>query len=143
MKKNYLSLICLFLIIFTISSQEKSNPSATLWQNNEIIYPAIGFEHPLHFDVSVGVVSCNGIPSIMVTTFNESRQRKDIVTSFQITISDENGISEVFSFPKKTYNFGQMLTSNCMNLTYKAASILDWTSDNSTKTIKLIFDYEN
>jgi hypothetical protein len=57
MKKNYLSLICLFLIIFTISTQEKSNPSATLWQNNEIIYPAIGFEHPLHFDVSVEVLT--------------------------------------------------------------------------------------
>jgi hypothetical protein len=143
MKTNYLSLICLFLIIFTISSQEKSKSSATLLQNNEILYPPIGFEHPLHFDVTVKVVNCDGTPSLLVTTFNENREGKDLEISFQITINDINGRSEVFNFPKKTYQFGKMFISTCSNLTYNAVSTLDWTTDNTTKSITIKFDYEN
>ena len=143
MKTNYLTLICLFLIIFTISSQEKSKSSATLLQNNEILYPPIGFEHPLHFDVTVKVVNCNGTPRVLVTTFNENHDGKDLEISFQITINDSNGQSEVFNFPKKTYEFGKMLISDCSNVSYNASSILDWTRNNTTKSISIKFDYEN
>lgn len=143
MKNNYLFFVCLILIIVRISSQEQTNSSATFSQNDDIIYPAISFEHPLHLDVFVSVVNCDGIPSLRIGTFNESRARKDIVTSFQITISDENGKSEVFNFPNKNYKFGEMLISNCSNLTQKLVSTLNWRTDNSTKKIKLKFDYEN
>lgn len=111
--------------------------------NDEILYPPVGFEHPLHFDVTVKVVNCKGTPTVLVTTFNENHDGKDLEISFQITITDNNGKSEVFNFPKKSYEYGKMLISDCSNVTYNASSILDWTRDNSTKTIKLKFDYEN
>lgn len=136
-KPTMKQIISFFLIILSISiySQDTSQ--------NEILYPSVGFEHPLHLDVYVKVVNCNGTPSVLVTTFNENPNRKDIETSFQITISDSNGKTEVFNFPRKTYQFGKMLIASCSNVSYNASSILDWTRDNSTKTIKLKFDYEN
>jgi len=131
-------IISFFLIIFSISiySQDTS-------QNEEILYPPIGFEHPMHFDVTVKVVNCDGTPSLLVTTFNENREGKDLEISFQITINDINGRSEVFNFPKKTYQFGKMFISKCSNLTYNAVSTLDWTTDNTTKSITIKFNYEN
>jgi hypothetical protein len=137
-KPTMKQIISFFLIILSISiySQDTS-------QNEEILYPPVGFEHPLHLDVYVKVVNCNGTPSVLVTTFNENHDGKDLEISFQITINDINGKSEVFNFPKKTYKQGEMLISDCSNLFYNASSILDWTSDNSKKIIKLKFDYEN
>lgn len=125
--------IVLFLITLSTYTQEVNN----------ILYPPIGFEHPMHFDVTVKVVNCNGTPSVLVTTFNENREGKDLEISFQITINDINGRSEVFNFPKKTYQFGKMFISKCSNLTYNAVSTLDWTTDNTTKSITIKFDYEN
>lgn len=137
-KSNMKQIISFFLIIFSISiySQDTS-------QNEEILYPPIGFEHPMHFDVTVKVVNCDGTPSLLVTTFNENREGKDLEISFQITINDINGRSEVFNFPKKTYQFGKMFISKCSNLTYNAVSTLDWTTDNTTKSITIKFNYEN
>jgi len=125
--------IVLFLTTLSTYSQEVNN----------IIYPSIGFEHPQHLDVYVSVVNCDGLPSLLITTFNENPNRKDITTSFKITIKDnKNGSFEDFYFPKKTYKFGKMKIFNCENLSYMAKSTLDWTSNNSTKEIILSFDYE-
>lgn len=128
----------LLLVLTSLITYSQNNNA-----NDEILYPQVGFEHPSHLDVYVKVVSCNGTPSLMVTTFNENPKGKEIITSFQITILDNNGNSEVFNFPKQTYQFGKMLISNCSNLTYNAKSTLHWTADNSAKSIKLKFDYEN
>ena len=131
-------IISFFLIMFSISIYSQYTS-----QNEEILYPPIGFEHPMHFDVTVKVVNCDGTPSLLVTTFNENREGKDLEISFQITINDINGRSEVFNFPKKTYQFGKMFISKCSNLTYNAVSTLDWTTDNTTKSITIKFNYEN
>jgi len=110
---------------------------------DRIIYPAVGFEHPLHLDVYVSVVECNNLPTILVTTFNESPISENLEVGFKISIADANGQSEVFYYPKRIYEFGKMEIECCDNSVNPNRSILDWNSDNSTKQINLIFDYED
>ena len=110
---------------------------------DRVIYPAVGFEHPSHLDVYVSVVECNNLPTILVTTFNESPIREHLEVSFKINIIDANGQSEIFYYPKRIYEFGKMEIESCDNAVNPNRSILDWNNDNSNKQINLIFDYED
>lgn len=121
-----------FLITFLGFSQDR------------ILYPAVGFEHPLHLDVYVSVVECNGSSTVLITTFNESPSGDDIRTNFKIIIEDSNGQSETFYFPTRTYEFGKMEIGSCENaISNDNSSYLNWNRENSTKEITLIFDYED
>lgn len=125
--------IVLFLTTLSTYTQEVNN----------ILYPSIGFEHPQHLDIYVSVVKCNNLPTILITTFNESSEGENIEIGFKIKIVDTNGESEIFSIPKRIYKFGKMEIESCNDSVNPKRSILDWERDNSTKKITVIFDYED
>lgn len=89
-------------------------------------------EADFHFDVMYKIVDCgDGIPRMLITTFNESGKKNDV--AFDIVLKDNKGTVQTIKVPFFYSKLGEMLIPSCSDtknkfLIHALDSNLDWKS---------------